>query len=273
MLSREIFENVTLVACWRKHLRDFLAILLVAELPAKEVFQYTRINSLASFQRYRHGVKSCALTCPWKCKIHTSGWAIFWLLLWISRVYARSRAFLCMLLSSEFVLLSLLFFLEVVLLFACPFIGIDMISCTLFWKSWGFIRVSTNVCGSIITFGDVLGGKITNSILSRPSICACVPTHVVTYHHIHVTWDKEDMHTSMFFRIFSVGVGGISVCVVARKLFYSNILLVRGADLTWCFPFLPSARVCGTILCSIDTGLCRFSAINDSFQWNASQND
>ena len=40
------FENATLVARWREHLQVFGAIFLVAQIPPKEVFQYTRIHSL-----------------------------------------------------------------------------------------------------------------------------------------------------------------------------------------------------------------------------------
>jgi len=39
----QIFQNVTLVARQREHFQDILAIFLVAEIPPKTVFSYTRI--------------------------------------------------------------------------------------------------------------------------------------------------------------------------------------------------------------------------------------
>ena len=44
--QQQIFENLKRAARRRKHFRVFLAIFLVAQLPPKQVFYYTRIHSL-----------------------------------------------------------------------------------------------------------------------------------------------------------------------------------------------------------------------------------
>jgi len=59
------FENVTLVARRREHVRVFLAIFLVAQPPPKRSVLVHK-NSLPSYQRCRHSVEPRALTCPFK---------------------------------------------------------------------------------------------------------------------------------------------------------------------------------------------------------------
>ena len=60
-----IFDNVTSVARRREYFRGFLATFLVAQLPPKRGV-LVHMNSLASYQRYRHSVEPHALTCPFK---------------------------------------------------------------------------------------------------------------------------------------------------------------------------------------------------------------
>jgi len=67
------FENVTLGARRREHLRGFFAIILVAQLPPKRGVIVHK-NSLISYQLRRHSVEPRALTCPFK-QSNLSAWS------------------------------------------------------------------------------------------------------------------------------------------------------------------------------------------------------
>ena len=69
----QIFENVTLVARRNEHFRVFLAKFLVAQLPTQRGVLGFK-NSLASYQRCRHSIEPCALTCPFK-QSNLSAWS------------------------------------------------------------------------------------------------------------------------------------------------------------------------------------------------------